>query len=438
MGLTAVNKTLAPTVTFDATGNVKQQEFLRTVLLSASGQLPYRYLFYGGAIRGGKTAVCCTASIILMQTYPKIWVHIVRESLPSLKQTVIDDFVKYIPNSIRYKHNRSENYIEFQNGSRAYFFSENFQADKDLNRFKGLQTNIFYFDQIEEIQQATFEKAIERAGSRILPNMPMPLILATFNPAFNWVKNEIYDKHRAGELEPPYYFLSALPSDNPYVTSEQQKAWENMNSINYRRFIEGDWDAMDTTGRVAYAFSHSKHVDSTIKHNKGLTTYLSFDFNVNPITCLVCQHSDKWIHVLKEYALPNSNIHELSRRIYADFPNTPFVVTGDAAGRARSALTDGNFTYISVVQKELQLAARQVRFPTHNPSVEGSAVVLNSLLERFPSFKVHPDCKELIADMMSVKWTDAGQIDKKDPKRTHLLDCLRYYVSTHWWKFVKM
>jgi hypothetical protein len=40
---------------------------------------------------------------------------------------------------------------------------------------------------------------------------------------------------------------------------------------------------------------------------------------------------------------------------------------------------------------------------------------------------------------MTVKWGEGGKI-KKDGighKRSHLLDCLRYYVSTHWQRFLK-
>jgi hypothetical protein len=90
------------------------------------------------------------------------------------------------------------NYFEYDNGSRIYFFAENFKNDKDLDRFKGLETNIFLLEQMEELQQATFLKAIERCGSHYLrgyDNLP-GLILGTFNPTSGWLKEEIYEKSK--------------------------------------------------------------------------------------------------------------------------------------------------------------------------------------------------------------------------------------------------
>lgn len=442
--LSQYGKNLAPNVLFDATDNVKQQEFIKVALQCASGDLPYRFLFYGGAVRGGKTSVAMQLAIMFSQFYPKTIGTILRKDLAVLEATTKRSFFKFCPREIIHKTNELKKTVEFKNGSMIRFMGENYHRDKNATKFLGLEGNYYILDQAEEFQEQTFDYIIQRCGSERTQSAKemKPLIICTFNPTFTWVKNRIYDKYVAGELKPPYYFLPALPTDNKFVTPDQFEVWKQMDEISYRRFIEGDWEAMDTTGRVAYAFSISKHVSHAAKIDKSKPIYLSFDFNVNPITCIVAQHGEGWIHICKEYALPNSNIYELCRLIKKDYPNAHFIVTGDAAGRQRSALTDGNYTYISVIRTQLQISQIQSRFPTHNPPVEGSAVVLNTLFERYPKFYINPACKELIADLMSVKWkeqnTDKPSIDKSDTKRTHLLDCLRYYVSTFHPKVVKM
>ena len=58
-----------------------------------------------------------------------------------------------------------------------------------------------------------------------------------------------------GSLTVPYFYMPALPKDNPFVTQDQWNAWGNMADRYKLQFIEGDWsNFIDTNNLWAFAF----------------------------------------------------------------------------------------------------------------------------------------------------------------------------------------
>ena len=214
----------------------------------------YRFILYGGAIRGGKTYGALAVIIWLALRYPgSRWV-VVRKDLPTIKRNVIETFnrvrrdaeiTELVP-----EVNQSSWTSAMPNDSKILFFAENWERDKELNRWRGLETNGFYLDEVNELQEAAFEKAMERLGSWVMPegNRPPSVILMSANPCRNWVKEQIYDKNKAGELKHPWLYIPATPLDNPHLPEEYHDnllALREKNPISYARHVEGDWDISD-------------------------------------------------------------------------------------------------------------------------------------------------------------------------------------------------
>jgi len=429
-------------IAVDLTINQKQSDFFNEVFKAVAGQTNNRYFIYGGAIRGGKTFVCLAILIALARKYSGSRWHIIRDSFTTLEQTTIPSFEKILPQHSaivrRYNRNKANFFVELINGSQIFFISESFYSDPDLTWMLGMETNGIFLEQIEGLQEATFEQSLQRIGSWIIEPMPIPIILSTFNPTQNWIKAKIYDKWVSGELTEPYFYMQALPNDNPTVTTEQWEAWKRLDPINYRRFVEGSWDAFAVNNPFAYAFDKDKHT-GTVEPDESDYIELSFDFNVDPITCIAAQSPNLGkINVFKEFRLQNSDIYELCNRIKAAFPNQVFIITGDATGHNRSALAKGNINYYTVIKQELRLVDTQMKQPAVNPAHEDARVLLNSILQN-GEITIDESLKYLIEDLMYCEVNEQGELDKhKDKHRSHLLDCLLYHVNTFHKKFLKM
>jgi hypothetical protein len=95
----------------------------------------------------------------------------------------------------------------------------------------------------------------------------------------------------------------------------------------------------------AYSFARSVHVGK-VEEDANLPIYISFDFNVSPMTCVYCQHTPdrKRIRIIGEERIINSDVTELCQRISAKYPNKHrLILTGDASGRNRTTISSSNY-----------------------------------------------------------------------------------------------
>jgi hypothetical protein len=188
-----------------------------------------------------------------------------------------------------------------------------------------------------------------------------------------------------------------------------------------------------------YCFE-DRHI-APVELNPKDTIYLSFDFNVDPITCIVAQLGANFIHITHEIRLRNSNLYELCEHIRNSewyHPHSHLIITGDASGSARHVTAKANQNNYSIIREQLHLGIQQVRVPKVNPPISESRTLCNSILAKHPNVFINSRCKYLIEDMRYVQVKDDGSIDKAaDSHRAHLIDCFRYLLSTFKGGFIR-
>lgn len=231
----------------------KQTLFIRNAL---SGR--YSYLATGGGIRGTKTFTTLATLITLCRVFPGSRWAIVRKDLPTLKRNVWPSFEKIRPVEFVGPINQSSKEAVCSNSSRILFFPESMTEDPELNRWKGLEVNGFLLEEANELAEKSWYKAIERAGSWIipktkenpLPKQPKPLILLTFNPCDNWPRTTFYEPYEQGTLNPPYFYLPATLADNPFLSDEYRESLKHLPDIEYQTFVLGKWGLMDDPNQL--------------------------------------------------------------------------------------------------------------------------------------------------------------------------------------------
>ena len=188
----------------------------------------------------------------LCREYPGSRWAIVRKDLPTLRKNTLPSLQKLL---LHYGNfvgplNQSTWTWTCINGSEIMFFPESFSKDPELNRWKGLEVNGFVLEEANELNESSAYKAIERAGSWIIPKtegnpdpkQPPPLVLFTFNPCANWPRFWFYEPHNDETIEAPYYYLPSTEADNPYVTEAQRENWKSLPKEEYDRFVKGSWE----------------------------------------------------------------------------------------------------------------------------------------------------------------------------------------------------
>jgi hypothetical protein len=235
-----------------------------------------------------------------------------------------------------------------------------------------------------------------------------------------------------------YRHLHYTSYDSPFIEKAEITALENtLDPETAKQEIYGEF--LDHAVKpFMYCWDESLIRDD-LEYQPELAVYLSFDFNVDPCTCLVWQEGRDWIYYIDEIFLDNSDIYEVCDVINAKYPGAHFLITGDASGRNRNAALKGRKNFYIIIKDKLNLKDAQITLPGKNPPIANSRILCNSILARHGSvYFSATGCKETIKDCKYVEVNDKGEKDGgKNKHRGHLLDCLIYSFNSFHHGFLK-
>ncbi len=292
---------------------------------------------------------------------------------------------------------------------------------------------------LEEANQFEIEDFLElNRRARGIENIHILLILNPISEN-HWIKTKICD---AGSS---YYadtsLIKTTYKDNcnlngkSFLTDKDIEQLENLKAINenhYRIYVLGDWGVDNTELKFCWAFSSSNIVKT--ERVKEDIHWISFDFNVNPLTCTIAQvfAEEKTLRCIECIKLENSDIWKMCDRINASYPDVIWMVTGDATGQSRNAMVADNMNYFMIIQQQLQITDQQLQVPSINPRIEENRLLVNAVLKNW-TVEMHPElCAPLIYDCQYVEVDGKGAIIKdrsSSEKFADFLDNFRYLIN---------
>lgn len=331
----------------------------------------------------------------------------------------------------------------------------------DIKNIKGLPqpTHIF----IDELDQTTFEAWGACNAVLRTPKAEVLQLTAMLNPvAGTWVNKTFYNETdqytlknniKIGDEEIPFGSLAysnfSTLYNNEYIDHEEYRQRIIINSNGDVSKLEcdlyGRWAQLKKDNLFIFTYNQTKHLHPDLKDNPNEFIWLSFDFNVNPMTCLVFQKDIhyRWIHCIKEYRLENSDIYELCDRIKLDYKPHRIMVTGDAAGWNRSAMSKGHKNSYQIIREELKIGENQIRTPRGKPAgyISDKRTLANAILARHPNFKIG-NCPYLIESFENLQANEFNKMVKtQDDMISHGVDAFcdfLYSTCKDWSKFVRL
>ncbi|MCA6489117.1 MAG: hypothetical protein IM551_03720 [Chitinophagaceae bacterium] len=399
-----------------------------------------RIVLYGGAIRGGKTYFLILIGFTLAFKYPRSRWLFLRQSLPTLKRTLLVTFNEFLYNGFSQfvkDFNQQTGVVTLTNGSQFIFMAESFDTDKELNRFRGLEINGALVDEANEINELTFDKVIERSGTWFhSPGCPVKIIM-TANPSNNWIKERIYDKWESGTLPPGMAYVPARIFDNPHIPQDYLEGLKMLPRFQYEVFVEGNWNIQLKTGGEFYkCFELDQHVKPT-RYDPALALHISWDDNVNPyLPCGIFQIElikdkdgkviSKEIRMIDEIkgVTPNNTVkavcNEFIRR-YQGHESGLFVY-GDATAEKEDTKLEKGYSFYRLVMEGLRQFKPSLRLNKSNPSVVMRGNWINTVLEKELAgvrVIIGDQCKTTVNDFILLKEAADGSKLKEmetDPK----------------------
>lgn len=255
-----------------------------------------------------------------------------------------------------------------------------------------------------------------------------------FTPkGFDWA----YQKFLAGRKE-GYELVEAEPFENKFVLDAvpdfYQRLERSYDPLFYEQEVLGHFLNI-RQGRAYYGFTRFDHAREALYDPK-LPLCWAWDFNLSPMSSVICQEHGEEIWVLDELVLPTSSTPEVCREFMNRYGehHGKLVIYGDASGGTAHTVTGtSDYQLIRQFFRGLRQFQLEVNVPLANPPVRDrlntvNARLVNAAGER--ALLVDSRCKELIADFEQVVYkAGTTQIDKdSDPKRTHTSDALGYYL----------
>lgn len=212
-------------------------------------QAPERFVLYGGAVGGGKSAWLCNEGLQLSLDYPGNVGFLARHELVSFRRTTLQTLEHFLPDQIIKSHNRSDQEITLVNGSRIMYGGLG-DDESAIERLKSLNLGWFGIDQAEETTESHFFMLAARLRLG-LPNIRYKGLL-TANPEPGWVRARWIEN-----ANPEHVFIPALPSDNPYLPKDYESQLRTLYGNNpalISALLEGNWD-VQTSGDFLMPYS---------------------------------------------------------------------------------------------------------------------------------------------------------------------------------------
>jgi hypothetical protein len=432
---------LAPSASVDAV----EEPWLRGYRMFESQRrfhdLRVRYKGFSGPVGSGKSMALCREALRLAYRNAGCVGLIAAPTYPMLRDVTRAAFLSMLETvGVPFRFIASENAVVLPE-ARAHVL---FRSLDNPERVRG--TNLAWFG-VDELTYCKTEAWLRLEGRLRDPAATELCGFAAWTPkGFDWVwRRFISDERVAG-----YEAVRARPGENTALPADfYETLRRSYDERFYRQEALGEYLAI-FSGRVYYAFDRGANVAAVEFDPRGGPLLWALDFNVGLMCSVLCQRQGETLVVLDEIVLPDSNTWEaceefgeradrLRGALRAGGPLDVYVY-GDASGAARSSGSDR--TDWQIVREWFGRRAREYRasfrVPAANPTVRARVNAVNGLLCNQAGERrliIAPHCRELIADLEQVAWrTDPsgnvlGQLDKSDPRRTHISDALGYLVE---------
>lgn len=225
--------------------------------------------------------------------------------------------------------------------------------------------------------------------------------------------------------EPEWAFYSWFSAD--VLTAAEIESYKSeSDERTYRQEYEGSFEGEE--GRAYYAFSAENLIPD--KPMKPLQVHVGMDFNVDPMTAVLCDVSGDTVTQYDEAYLRHSNTYEMVKHLVEVKGLAPAMTTiyPDSTGGAESS----NATESDL--RILRNAGFKVKAHPANPRQRDRLAAVNTRCRTTSGtirYFVQHHCKKTINDLNKVQVMPDGRLDKTqtDSGLTHISDGLGYLIA---------
>lgn len=246
--------------------------------------------------------------------------------------------------------------------------------------------------------------------------------------------HETYVAGQGGEPDHKSWLYTTMDGGN-VPQAEIESAMRTLDPRTFRQEYQGSFE--NYSGRVYYAFDRRESI-KPCAYDDTSPLHIGMDFNINPMSAVICQEHDDEIWVVDEITIDTSNTDEMADEIAIRYgkpgfdPGSPqldhITVYPDPAGAQRRTSAQGQ-TDISILRKH---GLRVIAMDSH-PLVRDRVNLVNAKIKSADGLRhlyVDARCKETIKCLEQLCYKEGTNQPDKDSGLDHVPDALGYYIYT--------
>ena len=381
-----------------------QREFLN---------IPHNYpldvAMYQGGYGSGKTWCGSLLGISLSQVYPGSKGLVGAKEYELVRKTTLVSYFEHLDTmgfiqGRDYTYNKNDKIIQFTNGSEILF-----SALDDPEKYKSLNLHWAEIEEASQITDASFKQLLGRLRNVYRGKDWVDFRYRLFghtNPQFDkgWIYQRFVEKKQAN-----YRLIIAPTTDNIYLPEHfVESLKENFDEAYYKINVLGEFGDY-TSGLVVKGFSQDNI--RPITYQPDLPLHLTWDFNVDPMSCLCMHRANGKYFYFDEFCLENASTEYTINEVIKLYPNHKgtIIINGDASGDNRSTQSERtNYVIIrNALRRHYPNNPILLQIRPFNPRIKNRIAAFNAKVKDHNGnirLFVDPKCKWLIYNCYNLKY----------------------------------
>ena len=205
---------------------------------------------------------------------------------------------------------------------------------------------------------------------------------------------------------------------------EVEQAKQDLDERTFQQEYEATF--VNYSGMIYYNFNRQKNIIDKYSKDSAVL-HIGLDFNVDPMSAVVCIIVQETIMVVDEIQIYSSNTQEMCEEITNRYNNKKIIVYPDPSARQRKT-SAGGFTDLSILKN----AGFDVKCKNTAPLIRDRINAVNSKLKNVNgknNLFIVKSCKNVIKSIERQIYKEGTHIPDKDSGYDHMNDALGYLVE---------
>ena len=379
-----------------------QQEFLN---------VPHKYAkdiaLYQGGFGSGKTFSGSLLGIALCLKYPKIRGLVGAQTYALLSDTTLKQYFEHLETmgyvaGVHYEYNVSKMILQFKNGSEILF-----RHLQEPNKLKSLNLGFVEIEEMSDTPESTFLMLLSRLRQKNIWGKEFQYrLFGHTNPEMS--KGWIY-KYFVEQKPDNFRIIFAPSTQNTFLSPDYVEDLRKIYDEQYYRInVLGEFGDY-TSGLVVKGFTNDNIAPITYQPNMPL--HLTWDFNVDPMSCILAHKTADKVFYFDEFILENASTEQTIKEVIKRYPDhkASIIINGDASGDNRSTQSEwSNYVIIrNALKKHYKNNNIHLHLRPSNPRIKNRIAAFNAKVLSYDGKRglyVDPKCEKLLYNIYNLKY----------------------------------